>query len=268
MLKIYIRITLKDPWILASLDVKIKDASHRSGLPIKTQTVKRVFLITTMCSVNVVLAIVLTLFCFIRSTNSKVYKRCELALELRNVHGIPESQLATWMCILWYESNYNTSALSPGSESYGLFQISREYWCSKVGSGCGVPCSALKDDNIRDDVNCAKHIFEQTQKITGDGFKAWTLYQYRCKANVGRYIRDCFGGGTLPAVTYFTTPSPKFATFNAPVRPVETYSKTLYTKSNKDVVYKSAKSYSFNWYRNGFRLFQSGHYTNSPARFF
>lgn len=211
----------------------------------------------------------------IHSATSKVYKRCELAKELRDIYGIPENQLATWICIIGHESSYNTSAISDGAENYGLFQINREYWCSKNGRGCGIPCSALRDDDIRDDVNCAKHIFKQ------QGFKAWSLYS-RCKTNVEKYIRDCYEGypgvpssysgyktqqtvystvapyGSYHKPTYY---KPKFSSY-IPVAPVQSYEKQYY-KTDNDYEYQTAKDYkySYNWSWNskdGYRFNESG----------
>lgn len=173
-----------------------------------------------------------------------MYKHCELARELRDVHEIPESQLATWICIVKYESNFNTSALNPGTGDYGLFQISHLYWCSPVGHACGVPCSALEDDDIEDDVICARRIFRQHQRISGDGFNAWAVYPHYCKGDVSRYIKGCFDG---------VTQTDKSLTF-APVSPASSQ-KGREKYDDKVIVYKSAKAnYAFNWKANGFRL--------------
>ena len=97
-----------------------------------------------------------------------------------------------------WESDYNTSAIgslnADGSLDHGLFQISDLFWCDP-GEACGLPCegeideiiseqhfqlqnfvfliAALRDDDIKDDVICAKRIFKQTQRLTGNGFNAW-----------------------------------------------------------------------------------------------
>lgn len=237
-----------------------------------------------MNSVKLVLTITFTFL--IHTATSKVYGRCELAKELRDIYGIPENQLATWICIIGHESSYNTSAISEGAESYGLFQISREYWCLPNGRGCGVACSALRDDDIRDDVDCAKRIFEQHQRITGDGFKAWTLYNYRCKANVEKYIRDCYegypgyvprkpqpsysaavaSGGFYQKSSYY---GPKLTTYNIPPAPTQAYKKTYYKVENgfapqpeEEEVY----SYKWSWSSNGgFHLRQSGQLPSNVA---
>lgn len=107
--------------------------------------------------------------------SAKIYDRCELAQELRDLHEIPDNQLATWICIANHESNFNTAAVNRGSGDHGLFQISQLFWCSPPGQGyaCGVPCSAFTDDDIEDDVICARRIFREHKRLSGDGFNAW-----------------------------------------------------------------------------------------------
>lgn len=206
-----------------------------------------------MCSAKVAL---LTAFAFyaVQFTTSKVYKHCELARELRDVHEIPESQLATWICIVKHESNFNTSALNPGSGDYGLFQISHLYWCSPVGHACGIPCSALEDDDIEDDVICARRIFRQHQRITGDGFNAWVVYPHYCKGDVSKYIKGCFEGedsGASPK----TEDKPSTSAPAPPATSSDEGRRKTYAKNDKVLVYKSAKAnYAFNWKANGFRL--------------
>lgn len=218
-------------------------------------------------------------FCAIRYTTSKVYKRCELARELRDIHEIPENQLATWICIVKHESSFNTSALNPDSGDHGLFQISQLYWCSPGGHACGVSCSSLEDDDIEDDVICARRIYRQHQRIFGDGFSAWAVYPYYCKGDVGHYINGCFKEDGYDVsqrnqvVEYKSSP---VAAISVPAIPViltqgqevnarrdqfftsspagEGPGKT-YAKNDKVLIYKSAKAnYAFNWKANGFRL--------------
>ncbi|CAH1119703.1 unnamed protein product [Phaedon cochleariae] len=128
----------------------------------------------------------------ILTVNAKVYDRCELAKELRQVHGFPENQISTWVCIAQHESLFNTSATNHGSGDHGLFQISQIYWCSPPGYGCNAPCSSFRDDDITDDVNCVKKIFREHTRISGDGFTAWTVYQLYCKGDTTKYIGGCY----------------------------------------------------------------------------
>lgn len=131
----------------------------------------------------------------------KVYERCELARELKEVHSIPEDQIATWVCIAKHESEFNTSAVghlnADGSGDHGLFQISDLFWCSPPGKGwvCGVSCADLEDDDIKDDVVCAKRIYRQHQRISGNGFTAWAVYEAYCASReaVDKFVDGCYG---------------------------------------------------------------------------
>lgn len=101
---------------------------------------------------------------------NKIYERCELARELYYVHNLPLEQIATWVCIAKYESNYNTSAIGhlngDGSLDHGLFQISDIFWCSPPGKGwvCGLSCAQLENSDISDDVQCMKKIYDEHQR--------------------------------------------------------------------------------------------------------
>ncbi|XP_054264742.1 lysozyme P-like [Macrosteles quadrilineatus] len=126
--------------------------------------------------------------------SSKVYERCELVRELSQPkHRIPPGDLATWVCIAEHESRYNTSAVgrlnADMSGDHGLFQISDRYWCSPPGSGlaCGLNCDQLEDDDIADDVVCARRIYRAHKRRTGDGFAAWAVYKPHCSGDVSEY---------------------------------------------------------------------------------
>lgn len=100
----------------------------------------------------------------------KIYERCELARELLYVHDLPFEQIATWVCIAKYESNFNTSAVghanADGSLDHGIFQISDIYWCSPPGKGwvCGLSCAKLENSDITDDVACMLKIYDEHQR--------------------------------------------------------------------------------------------------------
>uniref|UniRef100_A0A182FCC9 lysozyme n=1 Tax=Anopheles albimanus TaxID=7167 RepID=A0A182FCC9_ANOAL len=132
----------------------------------------------------------------------KIYQRCELAQELYYRHGLPYDQLATWVCIAHRESNYNVSAIgrlnADGSEDHGLFQISDIYWCSPPGKGwvCGLPCSDLEDNDLTDDIECMRTIYEEHTRLSGDGFNAWAVYRPYCKGRSDHYIEGCFPEAT------------------------------------------------------------------------
>ncbi|XP_050096160.1 uncharacterized protein LOC126578029 [Anopheles aquasalis] len=141
----------------------------------------------------------------------KIYQRCELAQELYYRHGMPYDQIATWVCIAHRESNYNVSAIgrlnADGSEDHGLFQISDIYWCSPPGKGwvCGLACSDLEDNDLTDDIECMRTIYEEHTRLSGDGFNAWAVYRPYCKGRSDHYIEGCFPETTTTATTTTTT---------------------------------------------------------------
>ncbi|XP_017768435.1 PREDICTED: lysozyme D-like [Nicrophorus vespilloides] len=101
----------------------------------------------------------------------------QFAKELRQ-NNVPEWMIPTWQCIAQHESNYNTAARNTESGDHGIFQISQIYWCSPPGTGCGVTCAAMENDDIRDDIRCAMHVYQETTRLSGNGFTAWTTYKY------------------------------------------------------------------------------------------
>ncbi|XP_050302137.1 uncharacterized protein LOC126740241 [Anthonomus grandis grandis] len=127
----------------------------------------------------------------------KIYQRCELARELRNF-DVPENEISTWVCIAKYESLFDTAAMNHGSGDHGLFQISELYWCSPPGQGygCNSPCSKFRDDDISDDLQCIRRIYNEHKRISGDGFNAWVVYPLYCKGDTSTYISDCFDDNT------------------------------------------------------------------------
>lgn len=147
----------------------------------------------------------------------KIYDACELANELKDKHNMPQDQIATWVCIAKHESNFNTSAVGhlnyDGSGDHGLFQISDLYWCSldERGKECKLSCSELEDNNISDDVECVKKIYNEHQRLSGNGFSAWTVYPLYCKHNALSYVQNCF----KEATTYKPIPRPAIT---APVK--------------------------------------------------
>lgn len=129
---------------------------------------------------------------------SKVYERCELARELRYQHNIPLNEIATWVCIAKHESNFNTSAIGrlnwDGSEDHGLFQISDIYWCGthEKAKACNSLCSEFRDSDITNDIRCIRKIHEEHNRLSGDGFNAWTVYKTKCKGKSSDFIKGCF----------------------------------------------------------------------------
>ncbi|XP_052021669.1 lysozyme C-2-like [Apodemus sylvaticus] len=129
---------------------------------------------------------------------AKVYERCELARTLKrsgitNYSGV---SLAKLVCLAQHGSSYNTQATiyRPGSKSkhYGIFQISSQYWCNDgktpgAMNACGIPCSALLQDDITPSIKCVKRVVRNPQ-----GIRAWVAWQRNCQIpDLSQYIQNC-----------------------------------------------------------------------------
>ncbi|XP_060809887.1 uncharacterized protein LOC132904001 [Amyelois transitella] len=121
--------------------------------------------------------------------SARVFDNCELARELQE-HGVNRDHIATWVCIAFHESRLDTAAQNYGSGDHGIFQISELFWCGP-GKACGVPCSAFRDDDIKDDIQCSLQIHEEHTRLQGDGFLAWVVYPQHCKQNTKKYLAEC-----------------------------------------------------------------------------
>uniref|UniRef100_A0A1B0CTG4 lysozyme n=1 Tax=Lutzomyia longipalpis TaxID=7200 RepID=A0A1B0CTG4_LUTLO len=189
---------------------------------------------------NRVAHVIAAAFLILSSGECRVYDRCELALELKYRHEIvSEAEVATWVCIAQHQSAFDTAAVgrqADGRGYHGLLQISDEFWCSVAGQGkaCAMSCSRLTDDDITDDLHCSRIIHEEHQRISGDGFNAWTVYRDHC--NGGRalpYIHGCFDN-------YI---SREDVPVRSPIRPVYTPSSSFRTKFRTHLEKARAKIY-------------------------
>lgn len=121
------------------------------------------------------------------AANARTYGRCELARELQRL-GMHEN-LSTWVCIAYHESRYKTNAYGSTGD-HGIFQISELFWCGS-GKACGVSCEAMRDDNIADDVQCARQVHQEHTRLQGDGFLAWVVYPQHCTGNTWQWLDQC-----------------------------------------------------------------------------
>uniref|UniRef100_A0A4Q8K2I4 lysozyme n=1 Tax=Liphistius thaleban TaxID=1905330 RepID=A0A4Q8K2I4_9ARAC len=127
----------------------------------------------------------------LRPSSAKVFSKCELAKELVR-HGMNRADIPNWICLIQHESSFNTRSKGGpnrnGSYDHGLFQINDNYWCSPPArnNDCKISCSNLRDDNIADDVKCAKLIYRRHK------FNAWYGWVNNCKGkNLSGYVRGC-----------------------------------------------------------------------------
>lgn len=77
------------------------------------------------------------------------------------------------------------------------------YWCSPPGTGwaCGLSCAKLENADISDDVICMKKIYNEHQRLSGDGYTAWASYIPHCRSNVEQFISGCFDSDTTNSIS-------------------------------------------------------------------
>ncbi|KAM7345907.1 lysozyme-like isoform 1-T7 [Cochliomyia hominivorax] len=121
------------------------------------------------------------------NVEGKKYMRCELSRELVEKYQISKTFLSNWVCLIEHESDRDTkkkTTLSNGEYKYGIFQISsRECNGGNKHQSCDTtkyPCCHMKcedflNDDISDDVLCAKKIFELK------GFRNWNGWNTYCR---------------------------------------------------------------------------------------
>ncbi|XP_052609731.1 lysozyme C-1-like [Peromyscus californicus insignis] len=131
------------------------------------------------------------------SVQAKVFEQCEFARVMKK-HGMNDFEgisLANWVCLAQHESHLNTKLTKNFGARvtvYGIFQISGEHWCDdgktpKLPNKCGMPCSALLQDDITQAIQCAKIIVKSPE-----GMKVWSAWTRHCqKEDLTQYIKDC-----------------------------------------------------------------------------
>uniref|UniRef100_A0A646QDT3 lysozyme n=1 Tax=Hemiscolopendra marginata TaxID=943146 RepID=A0A646QDT3_9MYRI len=135
---------------------------------------------------------VILLVFFAEVAMSKSYSKCDFAKYLLR-HDIPRNQIGDWVCLAEHESNLRTDARNTqnwdGSNDYGIFQLNSRYWCQgevTQSNGCNIQCSALLDDNLSDDLACAKKIYNAM------GFEAWVAWKQHCQGrDLSSYTSGC-----------------------------------------------------------------------------
>lgn len=120
----------------------------------------------------------------------KILTECEIVQQLQQAR-ISRSDISSWICLMQSESGLNTNLITgpktASSYSYGIFQINSAKWCSRGHSGgiCKKRCEDFANDDIRDDIACAKKI----QSL--EGFKAWDGWVKNCKKKPLPNIQKC-----------------------------------------------------------------------------
>ncbi|XP_077727962.1 lysozyme C, milk isozyme [Canis aureus] len=134
---------------------------------------------------------------FFVADEAKIFSKCELARKLKSMgmDGFHGYSLANWVCMAEYESNFNTQAFngrnSNGSSDYGIFQLNSKWWCKSnshsSANACNIMCSKFLDDNIDDDITCAKRVVKDP-----NGMSAWVAWVKHCKGkDLSKYLASC-----------------------------------------------------------------------------
>ncbi|XP_055973886.1 lysozyme C, milk isozyme-like [Sorex fumeus] len=137
------------------------------------------------------------LSCFFAAYEAKKFSKCELAKKLKaeGMDGYHGYSLANWICLAEHESNYNTKAFngknSDGSSDYGIFQLNNRWWCTDnkypSAHGCNMACNKFMDENIDDDITCAKRVVKDP-----NGMSAWVGWVKHCKGkDLSNYLAGC-----------------------------------------------------------------------------
>ncbi|XP_053576946.1 lysozyme C-1-like [Bombina bombina] len=139
------------------------------------------------------LSLLTCLACWIEARR---YSQCELLKIFRKTRldGYRGIGAATWICIAKHESNYRTNVVNNNgpSRDYGIFQINSRWWCNdgktpKTANGCKKSCSSFLNNDITDDIECAKRVVRDPQ-----GVNAWVVYRKYCKGkDLRKYVRGC-----------------------------------------------------------------------------
>ncbi|XP_014474326.1 PREDICTED: lysozyme c-1-like [Dinoponera quadriceps] len=120
----------------------------------------------------------------------KILSQCDAVRELQRAK-ISRSMMSNWICLMQSESGLDTSRMTgpktASSYSFGILQINSLKWCTRgrVGGLCNARCEDFMNDDIQDDIACAKKIYNR------DGFKAWDGWTKKCKNKPLPNIGNC-----------------------------------------------------------------------------
>ncbi|XP_070350697.1 alpha-lactalbumin isoform X1 [Equus asinus] len=104
----------------------------------------------------------------------------------------PKSQLVfllKWICTIFHSSGYDTQTIvkNNGKTEYGLFQINNKMWCRDnqilpSRNICGISCNKFLDDDLTDDVMCAKKILDS------EGIDYWLAHKPLCSEKLEQWL--------------------------------------------------------------------------------
>ncbi|XP_004778979.1 alpha-lactalbumin [Mustela lutreola] len=119
---------------------------------------------------------------------AKQFTKCELSQVLKDMDGFGGIALPEWICTIFHTSGYDTQTIvnNNGSTEYGLFQINNKVWCkdNKILQSrniCNISCDKFLDDDLTDDMTCAKKILNK------EGIDYWLAHKPLCSEKLEQW---------------------------------------------------------------------------------
>ncbi|XP_063119053.1 alpha-lactalbumin isoform X1 [Rattus norvegicus] len=116
------------------------------------------------------------------------FTKCEVSHAIEDMDGYQGISLLEWTCVLFHTSGYDSQAMvkNNGSTEYGLFQISNRNWCKssefpKSENICDISCDKFLDDELADDIVCAKKI------VAIKGIDYWKAHKPMCSEKLEQW---------------------------------------------------------------------------------
>ncbi|XP_047644549.1 alpha-lactalbumin [Phacochoerus africanus] len=119
---------------------------------------------------------------------AKQFTKCELSQVLKDMDGYGDITLPEWICTIFHISGYDTKTIVHDNDSteYGLFQINNKMWCrdNQIQSKniCGISCDKFLDDDLTDDMMCAKKILDN------EGIDYWLAHKALCSEKLDQWL--------------------------------------------------------------------------------
>lgn len=103
---------------------------------------------------------------------AKVYDACEFVKEIHTKYNVTKEEIYKHLCV----ATVSLDTTIQTDKENGIYGIGSEWWCreDEAGGGCNLKCSNLRDDDISDDISCAKKILSQ------QGVEAWNETDDEC----------------------------------------------------------------------------------------
>ncbi|KAJ6655322.1 hypothetical protein lerEdw1_005514 [Lerista edwardsae] len=131
-------------------------------------------------------AIDITFLCLVFvGSEARLIQKCDLYYMLKEMGFNDDFSFGIQhlVCVALFSSEGNTEFYENenGVPYYGIFRLSGLEWCFNgrhiSDNKCDIECDKLLDDNINDDVQCAKEV------IASNAFESWPRYQEICSKN-------------------------------------------------------------------------------------